>query len=105
VTRESLSIRFSQWAIDELLPPNGGSETDREATVYDLSYAVADDSEVSESYEWRIDDDLYSLTIEGTKLTVANGHATRPVVTVRTTREFMNRCGRCHDVGPRTHRR
>jgi DNA-binding HxlR family transcriptional regulator len=84
-------VLFRQWALDELLPPNGGTQSGRESVSYDLSYAVSEDAGLSETYEWRIDDDVYALMIDGTTLTVADGRARKPTVTVRTTREFMNR--------------
>ena len=81
---------FRRWAIDTLLPPQTDG-TAADPVVYDVSYAVTDDMSLSETYEWRVDDDVYALSIDGTELTVAVGRANRPAVTVRTTREFMYR--------------
>jgi len=78
---------FRRWALDELLPPDGNSL----AVTYDLSYAIPAGVDLHERYQWNIDSDAYALTIAGTELTVAPGRATRPVVTLRTTREFMYR--------------
>lgn len=78
---------FREWGLDELLPPIGaGAEL---PIVHDLSYAVPADLDLHESYEWQIDDDRYSLTINGQQLVVDRGRANKPVVVVRTTRAFM----------------
>jgi DNA-binding HxlR family transcriptional regulator len=78
---------FRRWALDELLPMDAKDE----AVAYDLSYAVAADAGLAEEYEWRIDELSYALRIDGSTLTVTPGSATEPVVTLRTTREFMYR--------------
>lgn len=81
---------FRRWAIDALLPVQTGGAGAAPA-VYDISHAVADDMNLSETYEWRVDRDVYALSINGTELTVAVGRAKKPAVTVRTTRQFMYR--------------
>ena len=78
---------FRRWALDELLPMDATSE----AVAYDLSYAVAADAGLCEEYEWHIDEFAYALRIDGSTLSVTPGSATKPVVTLRTTREFMYR--------------
>lgn len=82
---------FRRWAIDELLPNSAPPGETSKPVVYDVSYSVSEDMHLDERYEWRIDDNTFALTINGTVLTVAPGNARRPVVTLRTTREFMYR--------------
>jgi len=77
---------FRRWALDELLPIDVA-----EPARYNLSYAVPDDLDLAETYEWVIDGEPYALTIDGTTLTVAAGPANRPVIVVSATREFMYR--------------
>jgi hypothetical protein len=79
---------FRQWGLDELLPPAGASTT---PTDYDLSYAVPDDLDLHETYEWRIDSARYTLEINGTHLSVSPEAANKPVVVVTTSRDFMRR--------------
>lgn len=78
-----------QWGLDELLPPTGHADT--ADTVYDMSYAVPTDLPLTETYEWHLDTDVYTLRIEGTRLTVAPGPDPNPALVLRTTRKFMRR--------------
>jgi hypothetical protein len=77
-----------EWGLEELLPPSGADGGPRR---YDMSYAVPDDLSLSEHYEWIVDEDVYTLAIEGQELTVQRGAAAQPVLVVRTTRVFLGR--------------
>jgi DNA-binding HxlR family transcriptional regulator len=78
---------FRQWGLDEMLPPAASGSLG--SRTYDLSYAVPADIDMHESYQWRLDDGLYTLRIDGQALRVENGAATRPAVALTTTRAFM----------------
>ena len=78
---------FRRWALDELLPTDATSDE----VAYNLSYAIPSGVDLCEAYEWHIDDIAYALRINGSTLSVTPGFATEPVVTLRTTREFMYR--------------
>jgi hypothetical protein len=78
---------FRQWGLDELLPPGGDGLPHK----HDLSYAVPGDLALRESYRWRIDDDVYTLVIDGQELTIDWGPARQPALTLATTRDFMRR--------------
>jgi DNA-binding HxlR family transcriptional regulator len=78
---------FRQWGLDEMLPPTGSESV--APRTYDLSYAVPADIDMHESYQWRLDDGVYALRIDGQALRVERGPATRPAVALTTTRAFM----------------
>lgn len=78
---------FRQWGLDELLPPGGDGLPHK----HDVSYAVPGDLALRESYRWRIDDDVYTLVIDGQELTIDWGPARQPALTLATTRDFMRR--------------
>ena len=75
-----------QWGLDEHFMLD---TTTADVVTYDMSYAVGDDAAVTEGYEWRINDEIFSLQIEGTRLTQRRGPASNPVVVVTTTRDWM----------------
>ena len=77
---------FRRWGIDELLPPAGDS-----VVSYDMSYAVPTDLDLHETYEWRIDDSVYRLQIDGAQLKVCRGASVGAALVLRTTRDFMRR--------------
>ena len=80
---------FREWGLDEMLPPGAPPGL---TLTHDLTYAIPQDIEMHESYEWRVDEDHYHLRIDGAALTVTAEAAPRPrAILVTTTRSFMRR--------------
>jgi hypothetical protein len=78
---------FRHWGLDEQLPPGG----DGLPHQHDLSCAVPADLALRESCQWRLDDDMYTLAIDGQELTIDWGPARQPALRLATTGDFMRR--------------
>jgi DNA-binding HxlR family transcriptional regulator len=61
-----------------------------DSVSYDMSYAIPDKTPLAETYEWRVDDETFTLEVDGTVLTQRRGPARDPVLTVTTTRKWIN---------------
>ncbi len=72
-----------RWGVAELVSIGD------EGVRYDLAYAIPDDLALDESYEWRIDDEIVSLTIKGQILTLTRGPAAKPVLVLHTSHQFL----------------
>ena len=57
---------------------------------HDMTYAVPSELQLHESYEWRVDDTIFTLTIEGQTLHQRPGPVDRPAVVVTTSLEFLH---------------
>lgn len=75
-----------RWGVTELV-----SIDSDESIHYDMAYTIPDDLGLDEEYEWRIDDDVVALTIEGQTLTLTAGPAENPVLVLHTSHEFLRR--------------
>jgi DNA-binding HxlR family transcriptional regulator len=72
-----------RWGADELLAETATPRN------YDHSYAIPDALHLDETYEWRIDERRFSLTIRRQVLIQKSGPADSPALTVATTLDFM----------------
>jgi len=72
-----------RWGVAELV--SIGDEPVR----YDMAYAIPDDLALDESYEWRIDDEVVTFTIDGPTLTLTRELASDPVLVLHTSHEFL----------------
>ena len=80
-----LMAEVRRWGADQLL-----ADAD-EPIVFDLAYALPEQLDLDETYEWRIDDRPITLTIKDHKLTQSTGPANQPVLVVETSADFMRR--------------
>ncbi len=74
-----------RWGADELL----AEPTDPRR--YDHSYAMPEKLDFEETYEWRIDERVLTLTIDRRQLIQTTGPAEEPAVVVTTSMDFMRR--------------
>lgn len=63
----------------------------RQIYHHDMTYAVPSELQLEESYEWRVDDTILTLTIDGQTLHQRPGPADGPAVVVTTSLEFLQR--------------
>ena len=73
-----------RWGVTELIGLNSD-----EGASYDLGYAIPDNLDLDESYEWEIDGKFITLAIVGQTLTVTPGPATNPALVVHTSQQFL----------------
>lgn len=81
-----MMAEMRRWGAVELV-----SETRQ--LEFDLSYGVPAELQMSESYEWQVDDLVISLEIEGQTLRQSPGPATKPTIVLKTSVDFMSRWG------------
>ncbi len=80
-----LMAEVRRWGADQLLV-----DAD-EPVVFDLAYALPEQLDLNETYEWRVDGRPITLTIKGHKLTQSSGPAKHPALVVETSVDFMRR--------------
>ena len=59
--------------------------------IYDVSFSVTGDPDMSETFEWRIDDHVITLEIDGSELHQREGSEPNPSVVVHASGDFMDR--------------
>jgi hypothetical protein len=79
---------FRRWGVRYLVGEPGA---DGEEATFDVSFVANVEAIPRESYEWRIDDRVLHLEVDGGVLRRRPGPAPSPVVTLATTGDFMAR--------------
>jgi len=77
-------IELRKWGLGEQLMLDAPAEI----ATHDLSYGVSPDQQLDE-YQWTVDGVHTTLKIKGTVLTQEPGPATKPAVSITTTKRWM----------------
>lgn len=85
---EPVFVALRRWGVEYLV---GDTAEDEEPPCFDMSFVEGVEAIGREVYEWRIDDDVFHLEIDGGVLRKLPGRARRPAVTVTTGRPFIER--------------
>ncbi len=80
-------VELRKWGVEEQLMINSTSDD----ATYDLSYGIPANANVTEQYQWEVDDVVTTLEIDGTTLRQTKGPSENPAVTISTTTTWMQK--------------
>ncbi len=80
-------VELRKWGVEEQLMINSTSDD----ATYDLSYGIPANANVTEKYQWEVDNVVTTLEIAGTTLRQTKGPSENPAVTISTTTTWMQK--------------